>query len=118
MGLFQICAESCTTSFFPPVGDAFYQWGTFYQWLTFHNWGSFDSLGQSANNEFHHLESFYKWGNIPHMGDIPLFRDIFPVFVDFRNFNGEAHRTTKFLDRKRFEIANYIGVYYGATLVV
>ena len=48
------------------------------------------------------------------MGDIPLFRDIFPVFVDFRNVSGEAHRTTKFLDRRRFQIAHYIEVYYGA----
>ena len=43
-------------------------------------------------------------------GGIPPVDDILPVFVDFRSVSGEAHRTTKFLDRRRFEISKYVRV--------
>ena len=48
-------------------------------------------------------------------------KDVFgrgPAFVDFRNVSDEAHRTTKFLDKRRFKISKYVRVNYGTILVV
>ena len=81
--------------------------------------GDFTVGGFSKNGEgfsqigrfLRFLEIFHRWGDISQVGGIPPFSDILPVFANFRNIGGEAHRTTKFLDRRRFEISKYVRVH-------
>ena len=67
--------------------------------------------GISQIGRFLRFWRFSQMGGYFTGGGIPPFSDILPVFASFRNIGGEAHRTTKFLDRRRFENSKYVRVH-------
>ena len=93
--------------------------GGFYRW-GISQVGGFLEMGEGFHiwGNFHVFGDFYRWGDLSQVGGIPPFSHILPVFANFRKVGDEAHRTTKFLDRRRFRITNYVGVFFGTTLVV